>query len=197
MPRNKRLWNPEMFYHVVSRGNRRDALYLDDRDFRVFLSILSKTMLNHPFELASYCLMTNHYHLQLKTTTTSLSTLMAIINKRYASYYNNRYRLTGHVFESRFFSDPIPNTFGMLEVSRYIHLNPVRAKVVEQPEDYPYSSFRYLGGKEKYPPYFLSPSVLLAIFTGTEVEKREKYKTYFEIKTEVVREKYMLHEMNH
>ncbi|MBM6616766.1 transposase [Bacillus suaedaesalsae] len=197
MPRSRRIWNPDMFYHVVSRGNRRDALYLDDRDFRVFLSILSKTMLDHPFDLASYCLMTNHYHLQLRTSTTSISTLMAIINKRYATYYNNRYRLTGHVFESRFFSDPIPNSFGILEVSRYIHLNPVRAKIAERPQDYPYSSFRYLIGEAKYPPYFLNSSILLSMFTGKEAEKKEKYRTYIHINTEVVREKYMLLEMNH
>lgn len=197
MPRNRRIWNPDMFYHVVSRGNRRDALYLDDRDFRVFLSILSKTMLNHPFELSSYCLMTNHYHLQLRTRDTSLSTLMAVINKRYATYYNNRYRLTGHVFESRFFSEPIPNQFGMLEVSRYIHLNPVRAKIVEEPHDYPYSSFNYLIGERKYPPFFLKPSIIQDVFSGTKKEKIEKYKTYFQIKLETVREKYMLHEMNH
>ncbi|GAJ57242.1 hypothetical protein B23_0431 [Geobacillus thermoleovorans B23] len=74
--------------------------------------------------------MTNHFHLQLRSKQEPISKVMALMNKRYANYYNTRYRLTGHVFEKRYYGKWIDNDSGMLEVSRYIHLNPVEAHIV-------------------------------------------------------------------
>ena len=111
---------------IVCRGNRRDPLFKEANDFRAFLYILEQLHENIPFEIASYCLMTNHFHLQARSQQQSISKVMALVNKRYANYYNTRYGLTGHVFEKRYFSKIIDDDAGMLEVSRYIHLNPVR-----------------------------------------------------------------------
>ena len=106
MPYKKRIWIPHRFYHVVCRGNRRDPLFRSYTDFQAFFHILNQTHEKIPFELASYCLMTNHFHLQMRSQEAPLSKVMSLINKRYANYYNTRYRLTGHVFEKRFYHFP-------------------------------------------------------------------------------------------
>ena len=114
--RPQRVWLPEYYYHVTCRGNRRDALFMEDSDFRVFLYILRKIYEEHSFTIAAYCIMTNHYHMLLKTSEQPLSKIMSLINKRYASYFNIKYQLTGHVFEKRYFDKMIPDIAGMLKV---------------------------------------------------------------------------------
>ncbi|AGK55906.1 REP-associated tyrosine transposase [Bacillus sp. 1NLA3E] len=141
MSRKKRIWVPNRYYHIVCRGNRRDPLFRNATDFQAFLHILHQLYEKTSFEIVSYCLMTNHYHLQMRSKEISISKLMAFINKRYANYYNTKYRITGHVFEKRFYDSIIEDKEGMLEVSRYIHLNPVEAKMVKKPENYPWSSY--------------------------------------------------------
>lgn len=153
MPRKPRVWIPQCYNHVVCRGNRRDPLFRNTDDFQVFLHILQQIHEKIPFEIASYCLMTNHYHLLIRSKEQPLSKVMALVNKRYASYYNTRYRLTGHVFEKRFFDKVIYSEEGMIKVSRYIHLNPIKANMVEKPEDYPWSSYSLFYRGEKLPTY--------------------------------------------
>ena len=130
MSRRRRVIIPDRFYHIVCRGNRRDPLFRDRNDFIEILHMLEKIYENIPYELVAYCFMTNHFHLQLRSQEASISKVMALLNKRYANYYNTKYRLTGHVFEKRFYSELIEGTTGMLEVSRYIFLNPVKARMV-------------------------------------------------------------------
>ncbi len=118
MGRAKRIFIPNRFYHVVCRGNRRDPLFRNTTDFQAFLHILQQVHEKYPIEIASYCLMTNHFHLQICSKDASLSKIMSQINKRYANYYNTKYRITGHVFEKRFYDKLIDDKVGMLEVSR-------------------------------------------------------------------------------
>lgn len=175
MGRAKRIWLPNYFYHVVCRGNRRDPLFYDEHDFHEFFYILAKIYEKFPFQLVSYCLMTNHFHLQIRSKEHSISKIMSLLNKRYANYYNTKYRLTGHVFEKRFFSEIISDTTGMLEVSRYIHQNPLEAKMVTSPEHYPYSSFRYYTYLELERPPYLDTAILVNYFAGTIEEQRRFY----------------------
>ncbi|MBM7572664.1 transposase [Aquibacillus albus] len=178
MGRKKRIWLPNYFYHVVCRGNRRDALFRDDNDFINFLYILEQINERYPFELASFCLMTNHFHLQIRSHQQEISKVMALVNRRYASYFNTRHHLTGHLFEKRYYDKIIPNSKGLLDVSRYIHLNPVAAKMIKKAEDYHWSSFQnYLGSV--HPNYvFLKPQLVLDYFSGTLEEKQEKYREF-------------------
>ena len=177
MPRPRRTWHPEYFYHVVCRGNRRDPLFRSATDYEAFFQILHRTYEQYPFELATYCLMTNHFHLQLRTTEAPLSKIMALINKRYASYYNTRYKLTGHVFEKRFYDKVIEDRKGMIDISRYIHLNPVEAKIVKKPERYTWSSYRLFYNIDtdtsQHP--FININGILDLFAGTEKQKRAMY----------------------
>ncbi|WP_433745039.1 transposase [Falsibacillus pallidus] len=180
MSRKKRLWLPDHFYHVVSRGNRRDPLFQDDRDFRAFFYNMKELSEKSPFEISSYCFMTNHYHLQIRSPEVQLSQIMSRLNKGYANYYNTRYNLCGHVFEKRFHAEPISNPYGNFVVSHYIHMNPVRANMVESPEDYPWSSYRYFQSSKlkaslKNIPFF-TPKANLELFKGS----RENYVTAFQ-----------------
>ena len=174
MPYKKRVYIPERFYHIVSRGNRRDPLFRNASDFQAFLHILTQLYEKYPFEIASYCLMNNQFHFQLRSSEVPISKLMALINKRYANYYNTKYRLTGHVFEKRFYDKRIDDKEGMLEVSRYIHLNPVEARMVKLAEYYPWSSYQYYK-KDSTVPCFMNVNFLLDYYEGTPTQKREKY----------------------
>lgn len=177
MARKKRLWVPNRFYHIVCRGNRRDPLFRHTNDFQAFFHILQQLHDKYPFELASYCLMTNHFHLQMRSQEQSISKVMSLINKRYANYYNTRYRLTGHVFEKRFYDNMIETKEGMLNVSRYIHLNPVEAKMVSRPELYPWSSCSlFYNSHIPNEPAYMNISSLLDYFPGIEEEKKRKYR---------------------
>ncbi|RXJ02204.1 transposase [Anaerobacillus alkaliphilus] len=178
MGRAKRIWLPDYFFHVVCRGNRRDPLFYEENDFHEFFYILTEIYEKYPLQLVSYCLMTNHFHLQVRSTEESISKIMSLLNKRYANYFNTKYGLTGHVFEKRFFSDIISDPLGMLEVSRYIHQNPLKAKMVTSPELYPYSSMYYYTNSDIDPPPFLDTTILLNYFPESLDERRQRFIEY-------------------
>ncbi|WP_407270098.1 transposase [Radiobacillus sp. PE A8.2] len=178
MARKKRIWIPNAFYHVVCRGNRQDALFKDKGDFKIFLHMLHKVNEKTPFELASYCLMTNHFHLQLRSKDQSISKVMSLLNKRYADYYNTKNRITGHVFEKRYYDKIIDSKQGMLDVSRYIHLNPVEAKMTNKAEDYRWSSYRYYLYASGSP--VVNTSFIMDYYSGSMWERRRKYRAFVE-----------------
>ncbi|MBM7095776.1 transposase [Bacillus sp. H-16] len=180
MARRQRIWIPEMFYHVVSRGNRREPLFLDDYDFLELLQILDGVSLKVPYQLGSYCLMNNHFHLLIRSKEQSVSKVMSLVNKRYANYFNTKYKYEGHVFEKRFFSEPVMGRRGILDVSRYIHLNPLKVGMVTSVREYPWSSYPlYLSNTLASPSYF-DKTFLLHYFPGTMEEKREQLIEYTE-----------------
>lgn len=141
MARKHRVWFPGAMYHITSRGNRRSAIFYDDFDREVYLQFLEEAHRYFPFHLHSYCLMTNHIHLQIETIQHHPKDMMKMLNSRYAMYFNKRYRLVGHVFQGRYGSKLINSSDHLLEVSRYIHLNPVEAKMVKSPKDFLWSSY--------------------------------------------------------
>ncbi|MBP1971091.1 REP element-mobilizing transposase RayT [Virgibacillus natechei] len=180
MPRKKRIWVPDSFYHVISRGNRREFLFKDEYDYTIFLQMLASINEKIPFELASYCLMTNHFHLQIRSQNQPISKVMSLLNKRYADYYNTKNGITGHVFEKRFFAKIIYSQEDMLEVSRYIHLNPMEAGMVPRPESYAWSSYQfYLNSKDNY---LLEVGTVLDCFSGSVKEKQWQYREFVEEK---------------
>lgn len=144
MTRKSREWYPDVMMHITSRGNRRNDIFRDDEDYQVYLStleyILEKT--SAQFELISYVLMSNHVHLQVQTKEMHIKCFMGRLNNLYAKYFNNKYNYVGHLFQERYGSEIISEDKYVLEVSRYIHLNPVRANMVKKPEEYMWSSYR-------------------------------------------------------
>lgn len=142
MVRRARTWFQGAKYHVTSRGIRRSSLFYEDEDFEKYFAFLEETRNSYPFILHTYCLMTNHTHLQLETLETPLSIIMKNLNTKYAKYFNKKYEYTGHVFEKRYGAELLNSPEYEIDVSKYIHLNPVVAGLVGVPEDYPWSSYR-------------------------------------------------------
>lgn len=142
MARKKRIWYPGATYHVMNRGNRRTPIFADHADYLAFLKYIQVVQEKIPFKLHSICLMTNHYHMAIETIADDLGKIMQSISSIYAGYYNHRHNLTGHLFQGRYTACLITDERYFLEVSRYIHLNPVKANMVRSPEDYLYSSYR-------------------------------------------------------
>ncbi|WP_133014371.1 transposase [Clostridium cuniculi] len=140
----KRPWVSGSIYHITNRGNRQEIIFRENIDYIVYLGILKETLKfyeNDNYKLISYCLMSNHVHLLLKTGRKDPSFFMRRVNSMYARYFNSKYQYIGHLFQGRYFSNLINNVIELLEVSRYIHLNPVRAKMVDSPEKYMWSSY--------------------------------------------------------
>lgn len=112
----------------------------------MFLKIVEETKEIHPFDLHSYCLMTNHFHLAVETKNVEVWHIMNRISKKYCNYYNKKYGLVGHLFQGRYNAPIIDDLAYLLQTSRYIHRNPVKANIVSKPQDYEWSSYRaYLG----------------------------------------------------
>ena len=140
--RIERIWYEGACYHVMARGVRRQEIFKEKEDYEIMLMILQKTQEQIPFELNCYCLMTNHIHMILTTRDMEIGKIMKRFLAAYARNFNAKYHYSGHLFESRFVSRIIEDDVYFLEASRYIHLNPVKAGMVNEPVVYPYSSYR-------------------------------------------------------
>lgn len=141
MPRLNRLDYSGAFHHIMSRGNRKMDIFKvpDDRAF--FLKLCSIAAKRYNISFYSICLMTNHYHFIVKSNSGRISLAMQYINGCYAQYFNRKYNLSGHLFQGRFKAVIIRENSHLLEATRYILLNPVRADIVSRPEQYHWSSY--------------------------------------------------------
>ena len=148
-------------YHVTSRGDRREPIAKDDTDRALFLDVLGQALLRFDAQAWAYCLMGNHYHLVLHTREANLSRLMRQINGVYTQTFNRRHGLTGHLFQGRFKAILVDSDSYLLEVCRYVDLNPVRAHMVKRPGAYAWSSYRALVGMADMAPW-LNPQPLYA-----------------------------------
>ena len=141
MPRQRRKVGLSKIYHVIARGNERKDIFLDDEDKSKFIQIIINKKRKNEYTLYAYCLMNNHLHLLLKEEEGNVSRVMRRINTAYAYYFNKKYNRVGHVFQDRFRSEPVENDRYLLSLIQYIHNNPVKAKIVNQPHQYKWSSY--------------------------------------------------------
>ncbi len=142
MARPYRLQGENCFYHITSRGDDRKKVYINEYDFKKFLEYLLRAKERFNFCLYAYVLMPNHYHLLIETRKPNLSRIMQYLNTAYTTYYNIKRKRCGHLFQGRYKSILVDKQGYFLELSRYIHLNPVRAKLVKSPEEYKWSSYK-------------------------------------------------------
>lgn len=148
MARPYRILGENAFYHITSHGNGCRSIYEGERDYLKFLEYLLQAKEKFQFRLYAYVLMTNHYHLLVQTLQANLSKIMHYINGAYTAYYNKTNKNAGHLFQGRYKSLIIDADNYFKKVTRYIHLNPVKAKMAERPQDYKWSSYRgYMSGK--------------------------------------------------
>lgn len=142
MARPYRLQGENCLYHITSRGDNRKRIFISEYDYSKFLGYVKTAKDKFRFYLYAYALMPNHYHLQLETLKPNLSSIMHHINSSYTTYYNIKRRKCGHLFQGRYKSILVDKDAYFLELTRYIHLNPVRAGIVKSPQEYKWSSYR-------------------------------------------------------
>jgi putative transposase len=146
MARKSRVHFPGALYHVISRGNQRQKIFRQDKDRSHYLDLLSRYQNRYDFRLYAYVLMSNHVHLLVEVGEVALAKVMQGLQQSYALYFNREYGVVGHLFHGRYKDILCDRDSYLLELVRYIHLNPVRSKLVKDPADYPWSSHRlYLG----------------------------------------------------
>jgi REP element-mobilizing transposase RayT len=177
MARPLRLESPGALWHVTSRGNERHAIVRDDRDRQRFLAILAEAIADTGWRLFAYVLLDNHYHLLLETPEPNLSVGMRQLNGRYGQWFNRRHDRVGHVFQGRFGGIRIEREAHLLEVSRYVVLNPVRAGVTATAAGYRWSSFRATAGLRPAPAW-LRTDLVLALFGVSAEAARRRYAAF-------------------
>lgn len=161
MSRPLRLQYPGALFHVFARGNRKELIFRDDSDRNLFLRLLGESVKQFGWILTTYALMPNHFHLVLQLTLSTLSEGMKWLNGEYARAFNKRHQCVGHVFQGRFKSPLVEKESYLLQLARYVVLNPVEAHLVTRPEDYVWSSHRALIGEVEAPEWLAVDDLLV------------------------------------
>ncbi len=177
MARPLRIEYENAIYHITTRGNEGRRIFLDEKDYKKFLFYFNLIHNRYKVIAYCYCLMSNHYHLLIETPNPNLSQLMRDLNGHYTIYFNKRHKRYGHLFQGRFKAILVDKDNYLLELSRYIHLNPVRADILSNPEDYSYSSMSYYTNKGTVP-LWLNINFVLEQFGNTFQEQHTAYKKF-------------------
>jgi len=163
----------------MARGNEARAIFSDEQDREKFLSCMEATIARHGIIVHSWCLMGNHYHLLVETSQANNTRAIQYLNSGYTAYYNARHHRIGHLFQGRYKAILVEKDSYLHELSRYIHMNPVRAHIVEKPEEYDWTSYRGFIGKGK-PDNILTTGTILGMFSENKSEARELYRKFVE-----------------
>jgi putative transposase len=173
MARKRRIEFPGAFYHVLARGNNRQKIFKDEEDYRVYIQRLKRYHERYKFILYAYVLMPNHIHLLIQTGIFPLSKVMQGLQQSYTYYFHRKYQTVGHLFQGRYKAILCERDAYLLELVRYIHLNPVRAGLVNNPDSYPWSSHLvYLGYLDQ--PY-VENDLVLEMLSDDESEQSKIY----------------------
>jgi len=176
MARKPRIHFPGALYHVITRGNRRQGVFQDEKDFEQLLTYLSNCKNRFPFLLYAYALMQNHLHFLIEVGEIPLSRIMQSLLFGYAQYFNRRYKEVGHLFQGRYKAILCDKDAYLLELVRYIHLNPVRARIAKRPENYAWTGhLSYLGKGRKG---IIDEGFVLDQFGGSRSMARRRYRQF-------------------
>ena len=179
MTRPLRIEFAGAYYHITSRGNEQRKIFTGSQDREQFLLYLHSAYERFSALIQCYCLMDNHYHLFLQTPLGNLSQIMHYINASYTGYFNRMHKRFGHLFQGRFNGILVEPSSYALELSRYIHLNPVRANIVIRAEDYRWSSYRYyLDVSDK--PEWLDTDLILSYFGELKSKRIQLYHNFIQ-----------------
>ncbi|WP_300318903.1 transposase [Accumulibacter sp.] len=177
MARPLRIEFPGALYHVTSRGDRLEPIYEDDEDRQEFLRVLAEVVGRYHWLCHAWCLMTNHYHLLIETVEGNLSKGMRHLNGVYTQASNRRHHRSGHLFQGRFKGILVDQDAYLLELSRYVVLNPVRARMVDAVEQWPWSSYPAMVGEAPVPEW-MDTDRLLSEFGADHKAARQRYRHF-------------------
>jgi REP element-mobilizing transposase RayT len=177
MARPLRIEFAGALYHLTSRGDRREDIFLDDADRVMFLEVLAEVCDRFRWICHAYCLMSNHYHLVIETRESTLSQGMRQLNGVFTQRSNRRHGRVGHVFQGRYKAIIVQKDTYLLELARYVVLNPVRAGMVRSARDWPWSSYRATAGWSEVPDW-LSVDWLLSAFGARRKAAMEAYRRF-------------------
>ena len=177
MSRPLRIEFPGAFYHVTSRGDRRELIYESDQEFEAFLDILQDVVEGSEWRCHAYCLMENHYHLFIETLQANLSKGMRQLNGVFTQWSNRYHGRSGHLFQGRYKAVMVDSDSYFQELCRYIVLNPVRAGMVDSAGDWPWSSYQATAGLAAPTPW-LTTDVILAAFGRRKGRARAAYRKF-------------------
>jgi putative transposase len=178
MARRIRYQLPGVLRHVMARGNGKMPIFLDDQDYRHFVFLLGDVVEDFQVECWNYCVMPNHYHLEIRPIGPNISSAMKKLNSEYAQWWNRRHERVGHTFQGRFKDQIVDEDTYALELARYIALNPVRAGLVQRPDEWRWSSYNAVIGRERRPS-FLSVASTLQLFGDAEEEVQRRRFVHF------------------
>ena len=186
MPRISRKKSNTNVYHVILRGNNKQDLFLDKKDYEKFLKEIRDAKEKYGYELYAYCLMKNHVHLVIYDKEEKLSKIMQSLEVTYSSYFSKKYEKVGHLFQNRFLSKPVETKKYLMQVCRYIHQNPVKAGI-SSVDDYKWSSYNeYIDSKK----VIVSTKILLSLFGNSEKEAIEYFKGFHNDNKENINDEY-------
>ncbi len=177
MARPLRIQYPNAFYHITSRGNERRAIFGSEGDYERLLGYFESATERYGARIHCFCLMPNHYHLLLETPRANLQRILHHLNTSYTSYFNAKAERVGHLFQGRYRAILVEKDAYALELSRYIHLNPVRARLVKEPSQYPWSSYvAYVVGEKKWE--WLEREFILGQLSSNQREAQRRYQGF-------------------
>lgn len=177
MTRPLRLEFPGALYHVTARGDHREAIYRDAEDRLAWLNTIALVCKRFNLVVHAFCQMTNHYHLLIETVDGNLSQAMRQLNGLYTQAFNRRHRLVGHLFQGRYKAILVQKERYLLELTRYVVLNPLRARMLTSLDDWPWSSHHCTLGRKPAPPW-LETDWLLRQFGNTHDEAITAYEQF-------------------
>lgn len=180
MTRRARVKSRSGIYHIMWRGANRQEIFHDDEDCKSLLDILHKYRLKTKMRIYGWCLMNNHIHLLIREGNEDLAITMKRIGVSFVSYYNWKYETSGHLFQDRFKSENVENDQYLLTVIRYIHQNPLKAKMVKRVDEWRWSSCRPYYGIEDPFRKLLDPSMILGMFSEDRIVAIERFKEFNE-----------------
>ncbi|MCX5667176.1 MAG: transposase [Candidatus Omnitrophica bacterium] len=177
MARPLRIEYPNAFYHIIQRGIERRGIFISDKDRIRLLEYIDSCRKAYHAIIHTYCLMRNHYHLIIETPDANLSKVMHYLNTSYAVYFNTKYKRSGPLYQGRFKAILVDKDEYLGRLSRYIHLNPVRARLAKDPIEYQWSSYKYFVLSSAVP-VWLDIDTILSVFDRDRLKARRQYKDF-------------------
>jgi len=178
MARPLRVEFENAHYHIIARGDELKSLFVDNSDFKRYIRLLHRYRNEFRVDIIAYCLMNTHLHLEVRTPLANISKFMHALHSAYTSYYNYRHKSRGHLFQGRFKSPLVDKDSYLLELSRYIHNQAVRAGICLTPLEYQWSSYRFFVTSQVS--QIVSPDIVLRLY-GTDIDKaRRRYRRFVE-----------------